>query len=156
MTGALFLAGRVLLAAVFAVAGLSKLAAMARTREGLIEFGVPPRLAGASAAILVIAELSVAAALLPVATAWYGAVGAVVLLVAFSAAIAANLLRNRRPNCNCFGQLHSAPIGWPTFVRNVVLAVIAGLVVSGGRDPSALSLIGWTRSLNGAESVALV
>jgi len=44
--GALVLAGRILLGLVFGAAGLSKLASIAATRAGLIEFGVPRALAG--------------------------------------------------------------------------------------------------------------
>ena len=44
------------------------------------------------------------------------------LLSLFVIAIAANLLLGRRPDCNCFGQIKSTPIGWTTVVRNAVLA----------------------------------
>ena len=48
---------------------------------------------------------------------------------AFSIAIGAALVRGRRPDCHCFGRLHSAPAGWPTLTRNVGLAALAGVVV---------------------------
>jgi hypothetical protein len=34
------------------------------------------------------------------------------LLVLFIVAIAVTLARGRKPDCHCFGQLHSKPIGW--------------------------------------------
>jgi thiol-disulfide isomerase/thioredoxin len=156
MMTTLVLLSRTLLAIMFAVSGVAKLITRARTRESLVEFGVPPSLAGASSALLILSELAVAALLLPLSSVWYGGIGALALLSVFSAAIAVNLLRHRKPNCNCFGQLHSAPIGWSTFARNLALAAIAGLVVFGGRDPNATSFLGWTHSLGTAESFYIV
>jgi methylamine dehydrogenase accessory protein MauD len=71
-------------------------------------------------------------------------------------AIAVNLLQHKKPSCNCFGQLHSAPIGWQTLVRNIVLGLIASIVIFNGRDAHALSVLGWTRSLTAASSASLV
>ncbi len=150
------LAGRALLAAVFAVSGVAKLATRTRTRDSLVEFGVPVRFAGISAIGLILAELTVAALLLPIATAWYGGVGALALLAVFSAAIAMNLALHRKPRCNCFGQLHSKPIGWTTLARNLGFGAIAGMVVWSGRDPNALSLLGWTSFLRTTATVTLV
>jgi thiol-disulfide isomerase/thioredoxin/energy-converting hydrogenase Eha subunit E len=147
----LVLLGRVLLAGLFTVSGVAKLASRARTRESLVDFGVPKRLAAASADFLILCELAVAALLLPLATFGYGGIGALALLTVFSAAIAFNLLRNRKPNCNCFGQLHSAPIGWSTFARNVVLGAIACLVALGARDPRAVGLLDLKLSFGAAE-----
>src|SRR3712207_9448411 len=65
-------------------------------------------------------ELAVAAALVFTTTAWWGALGALLLLLLFAVAIGANLARGRKPNCRCFGQLHSAPAGWSTLARNAV------------------------------------
>ena len=99
--------------------------------------------------MLPLAELAVAAALVPATTAWWGAVGALVLLLLFAVAIGASLARGRKPNCHCFGQLHSAPAGWSTLARNAVLAAPAALVVWQGRegniDPSA---VGWVGALS--------
>jgi len=149
------LASRVLLAAVFAVSGVAKLATRTRTRDSLVEFGVPTGFAGLSAIVLILAELLVATLLVPIGTAWYGGAGALALLVVFCAAIAVNLSLDRKPRCNCFGQLHSEPIGWSTLARNVVFGVVAGIVIWGGRDPSALSILGWTHPLTTAASVAV-
>jgi hypothetical protein len=72
---------------------------------------------------------TVAVAFIPVATAWDGAVGAQALLLLFVSGISANLARGRKPGCHCFGQLHSADVGWMTLTRNVVLSAAAGFVV---------------------------
>jgi thiol-disulfide isomerase/thioredoxin/uncharacterized membrane protein YphA (DoxX/SURF4 family) len=134
------LVARLLLAAVFAVAGASKLLDRRGSRQGMIEFGVPERLAGPVGLLLPLAELAVAAALVPRTTTWWGAVGALVLLAVFLAGIAFNLARGRKPDCRCFGQLHSEPIGWPTVGRNLALAAVAGFLISQGRVPPVLGL----------------
>jgi thiol-disulfide isomerase/thioredoxin len=152
MEDVLLLAGRLLLAAVFGLAGISKLVSVSRAREGVIEFGVPTALATPITVALISGELAVAIVLLRSATLWYGAIGALVLVSIFSVAIAANLLRDRRPNCNCFGQLKAAPIGWPTFARNVALGAVAVLVIAYGRDAQAH--VGWTVALTAAEWLA--
>src|SRR5579859_1413558 len=129
----LLLCARLLLALVFLVAGLAKLADLAGSRQALRDFGVPARLATPLGLLLPLAELAVAVAFIPTASAWWGALGALVLLLLFVGGISYNLARGRHPDCHCFGQLHSAPAGWPTLVRNLVLAAVAGLVVGFGR-----------------------
>src|SRR5215211_273305 len=128
------LVARLLLALVFLVAGVAKLADRTGSRQGLIDFGVPARLASPLGILLPLAELAVAAALIPTSTAWWGAIGALALLLLFVAGISINLARGRKPECRCFGQLHSAPAGWKTLSRNGALAAVAGFVVWEGRD----------------------
>ena len=77
---AAILCARLLLAVVFALAGVAKLADRAGTRQALVDFGVPAALAGPFWILLPLAELAVAAALVPATTAWWGAVGALALL----------------------------------------------------------------------------
>jgi uncharacterized membrane protein YphA (DoxX/SURF4 family) len=123
---------RVALAAVLGVAGVAKLGDRAGSRTALVDFGLPPQSVGAVASVLPIVELGAAAALLWPVTAPWGGVVALGLFTTFVTLIAANLARGRTPDCHCFGQLHSAPAGWTTLVRNVVLAAAAGFVVIGG------------------------
>src|SRR5207244_547943 len=78
--------------------------------------------------LLPLVELGVALALLPAVSAWWSALGALGLLLVFVVGIGVSLLRGRRPACHCFGQLHSAPVGWPTLARNGALAGVAGVV----------------------------
>src|SRR5919199_348775 len=103
--GLILLVPRVLLAVVFVVAGLAKLADRAGARQALRDFGVPTALATPLGSLLPLAELAVAVALLPAASAWCGALGALVLLLFFVAGIGVNLARGRTPGCHCFGQL---------------------------------------------------
>jgi peroxiredoxin len=143
---------------VFAVAGLAKLADRAGSRQGLIDFGLPSALAAPFGILLPLAELAVAAALIPTATAWWGAVGALGLLLLFVLGIVVNLARGRKPDCHCFGQLHSAPAGWKTLARNAVLAAVAGFVVWEGRDGGGVgpSAVGWMGGLSTAHTVGLI
>ena len=57
---------------VFAVAGVAKLYDRAGSRRAVIDFGVPAPLAAPLAILLPLAELAVAATLLPASTAWWG------------------------------------------------------------------------------------
>jgi uncharacterized membrane protein YphA (DoxX/SURF4 family)/thiol-disulfide isomerase/thioredoxin len=126
------------LAAVFAVAGLAKLADLRGSRRAVGEFGVPPRLAGPFGILLPVAELAVAAMLLVPSTARVGAAGAFAMLVTFASAIAWNLSRGRAPDCQCFGQVHSAPASRRTVARNLALATLAGAIAV-AHQPSVLS-----------------
>jgi len=150
------LMARLILSAAFAVAALAKLADRAGSRQALVDFGTPRLLARPLAILLPFAELAVAAVLLPAASAWLGAVGALSLLSVFLLGIATNLALGRRPNCHCFGQLHSAPAGWPTLARNAVLAALAGLVVWRGHHNPGLSSIAWWVDLTTAQKVGLL
>src|SRR5438874_6097778 len=132
----LLLFARLLLCAVFLVAGLAKLADLAGSRQAMRDFGVPGKLADVFGVLLPVAELASAVALIIPFTAWWGAVAAMALLLIFVAGIGYNLAHGRTPDCHCFGQLHSAPAGWSTLIRNLVLAGLAGVVVGFGRNAS--------------------
>ena len=138
------LLARILLAAVFVVSGLAKLADAAGSRQAMRDFGVPTMLAGPAGGLLPLAELAVAVALLLSGmAAWAGAIGALALLLIFTAGIGVNLARGRKPDCHCFGQIAPTPIGINTVVRNTVLAVIAAFVVVEGRTYSGASALEW-------------
>ena len=150
------LIARLLLAAVFVVAGVAKLADRAGSRRAMADFGVPAPLAAPLGTLLPLAELAVAVALVPASTAWWGAVGALVLLLLFVAGIGANLARGRKPECHCFGQLRSEPAGWSTLARNGVLAAVAGFVVWWGYSGAGPSAVGWLSDLSVAQVAGLV
>jgi methylamine dehydrogenase accessory protein MauD len=155
----LLLTARLLLAAVFIIAGLAKLADRAGSRQALINFGVPASLAAPFGLTLPVVELVIAVVLIPTASSWWGALGALLLLLLFIAAISANLAKGRKPVCHCFGQLDSAPIGWHTLVRNGVLAALAGLVLSEEWISSQLAEMGapdtLVANLQGASPAAI-
>lgn len=157
MMDAALLIARLVLAGVFTLAGVAKLADLEGSRQAIRDFGVPSAIAAPLGLVLPLAELSVAATLLPASTAWWGALGALGLLSVFVVGISINLARGRTPECHCFGQLHSAPAGWKTLARNGVLAAIAGFVLwagyEGGAGPSAIS---WLGALSAAQLLALL
>ena len=157
MLGTLTFAARLLLAIVFLVAGAAKLRDRAGTRQAVVEFGAPERLAGPVALFLPLAELIVGGLLLVPATAAAGAVGALALLAIFAIAITASLARGQAPDCRCFGQLHSAPTTWKTLVRNGVLAGIAvfALATSLAEPDTSASAVAWVGRLDSVEAVAL-
>jgi len=152
---ALALAARIILAAAFAVAGLAKLADRAGTRKSLADFGSPAFLISPVAISLPLAELACAVALVPVASAWWGAAGSLALLSIFTVAMAVTLARGGKPECHCFGQLHSEPIGTSTIVRNVLLATLAVLVVARGEDGVGAGLADSVAGLSAAPSFML-
>lgn len=147
---------RVLLAAVFAVAGCAKLADRRGSRKAVVDFGVPESYAGVAALALPLAELAVAAALLPAATATWALAGASGLLLAFTGAIGISIARGQAPDCHCFGQLHSEPAGPRTLARNLaLLAVAAGAFAAALVDPGPSSLA-WIGRLQAPAAAAVV
>jgi thiol-disulfide isomerase/thioredoxin len=155
MIVALALIARLVLAGVFAVAGIAKLADRQGTRKAAIGFGAPERIAGVLAIALPLAELAVAGLLLPASTAVYGALGAVALLALFTGAIAISLARGRAPDCHCFGQLHSAPASWRTLARNAVLLGIGVVALAGSVAEEPKSAVAWIGELSDSELALL-
>ena len=151
---ALFLT-RLLLASIFVMAGVAKLADRGGTKQAVADFGVPTPLVAPLGVLLPVAELTVAALLLA-STAWWGAVGALVLLLLFVAGIGTNLARGRRPDCHCFGQLRAEPASWKTLARNLVLAAMAGFVIWRGYGGAGPSAVGWLAELSIVQVAALI
>jgi thiol-disulfide isomerase/thioredoxin len=116
---------RFALSVIFGMAGVAKLLDLRGTREAVTNFGVPPRFAKAVAFMLPLTEIGIALGLLLAKSARQSALAASALLMIFVVAIGVNLLRGRAPECHCFGQLYSRPLGWPTLARNLVFAVCA-------------------------------
>lgn len=130
----LFLLGaNVAIAAVFLVAGLSKIGRLAPFRETLAAFALPPWAIKPLAYALPITEIVVAAGMLWGATAFFAAAAAAALLASFSVAIAHSLKAGRTPDCNCFGRLRAAPITWSTWRRTTTLAVCTASVAVADR-----------------------
>lgn len=154
--GAALLACRVLLAIVFLVAGVAKLADFVGARRAAVEFGAPDRLAGVVARALPVAEIAVAVALIPLFSARFGALGGAVVLLCFSAAIAIALAQGRSPDCHCFGQVHSAPAGWRTLARNLLLLAVAGFVAIAGWSGAGVSATAWVTRVGGPWLVVIV
>lgn len=142
---------RFALVGVFVLAAIGKILDREGSRRALKEFGVPSALVPTAAVVLPIAELASAGLLVPGVTATAGAALAAALLLTFTAGIVSALRRGETPDCHCFGQIHSEPVGGVTLVRNGILLALAVLVlVAGpGRSPAE-----WVRTTS-ASAVAL-
>jgi hypothetical protein len=152
----LVLAARLLLTLVFLLAAATKLVNPEAFRKVLPDFGVPRLLVRPFALLLPIFELTLAAALLPSALSWYGAWGALALLSIFTLAAGIAKWRGRTPDCNCFGQLHSAPIGFFTVFRNGALALCALLVAAEVRTHPRPEIWTLLAGLHGDERKAAI
>src|SRR5947209_12851143 len=141
---------RIAMATVFAVAALGKLFDRPGARRAAADFGAPQALAPTLALVIPIAELAVAGLLLWKGTARWGAGGALLLLVVFSAAIGFALARGRAPDCHCFGQLHSEPAGAKALARNGVLGAVAAFVLAAGWTAPGPDALAWIGRLDGA------
>ncbi|HEX3617269.1 MAG TPA: TlpA disulfide reductase family protein [Solirubrobacteraceae bacterium] len=145
---------RLVLAAVFLVAGAAKLADPTGSRAAATGFGVPAPVAGVVGVLLPLAELCTAGALLPASSARYGALAAAVLLLAFVAAITRSIARGEAPDCHCFGAIHSEPAGARTLARNALLLALAAAVAAVGWGNAGPSAVHWVGQLHGAGLVA--
>jgi peroxiredoxin/uncharacterized membrane protein YphA (DoxX/SURF4 family) len=152
----ILLFSRLLLAVVFLVAGFAKLADLSGSRKAVRDFGVPGTLADPLGTLLPFGEIIIGLALLPIASTWWGAIGAFALLLVYMVAISYNLARGRKPNCHCFGALYSAPAGWSTLIRNGVLAALAGLIILPGPNHPYLSAVHWLSFLRPIEIMGII
>jgi len=99
-----------------------------------------------------VTELVIGLLLLGSGTVLWGALGALTLLVGFMTVILLTLRRGVAPPCQCFGRIHSAPIGRSTMARIGVLAVMAGALIAIGRDYREANVIGWFASFTALEA----
>lgn len=132
--GFVLLLARIIIGLVFGLAGVTKVRDLKRSRTAMVDFGVPAFLAAPFGVSLPFLEIAIACLVIPASTAHLGAWAALSLLIMFVLGIGINLARGKRPDCHCFGQLHSAPVGPSTLVRNSALACLAGLILSQPSD----------------------
>jgi thiol-disulfide isomerase/thioredoxin len=142
---------RLFLAAMFLVAAAGKLLDLQGSRDTVVAFGLPQRLGAIGGTALPFAEIATAAALLPTASARWGAVAAVVLLATFNLGVAFALSQGRTPDCNCFGVVSSEQISNRTLLRNGVLILMAAAAV--WQAPGS-SLSSWTSDAGAANLIA--
>ena len=152
MQGHALLGARLVLSVLFVVAGVGKLADSEGARQAAKDFGAPDNVAVVLGILLPLVELSIAVALVPSSVAWFGAVGAFVLLVMFSAAIGLALARGKSVDCHCFGRLRPSHAGKSSLLRNVILLLLAGYVVIFGLHHAGDSATNW---LGHADSASL-
>ena len=117
----LAVAASIVVGAAFLLAGGAKLAAGGAWPAQARALGAPRALAPAVPWF----EIVLGAVLCAQLARTVASLVAVVVLLVFSALIAAQLLRGRRPPCACFGSWSARPIGWRHLVRNAVLIVLS-------------------------------
>ena len=138
----LLLVCRLILSGVFLFSGFAKLRDVDGTRRAAADFGVPELFAGPVARWLPLVELALAVGLLPQATAAWSATVIGALLLLFTGAIATSIVRGKQTVCHCFGETGTTPVGWPSVLRNMVLAALAVVIAmprDGGAGPSLLA-----------------
>jgi uncharacterized membrane protein YphA (DoxX/SURF4 family) len=111
----------IVLGSVFVVAGASKVAAGSAWIAQARQMGATQPVATVLPGIeLVLGALLVTGLLMPLP-----AIAAIMLLVAFSVAIARQLVDGRHPPCACFGSWSQRPLGEGHLARNAGLIVVA-------------------------------
>lgn len=131
---------RILLIAIFGVAGIAKLYDLSGSKKAVEGFGIPESLAKPLGILLPIAEIIVALSLIFVETSWYGAIGAAFLLTAFIIGMSWQMYQGNAPDCHCFGQVHSEPVSPKSLIRNVIFIIPAFVLIVFGKDNQGLNL----------------
>ncbi|MGI8812984.1 MAG: MauE/DoxX family redox-associated membrane protein [Pyrinomonadaceae bacterium] len=127
-----FLLIRIFLFGVFSLAAVGKLLDPAGSVKAVRDFGAPESVAPAIGYALPFAEIVFAFSLLFPVYSWYGAVGASILLLTFVGGMAAQMWQGKAPDCHCFGQIHSEPVGIKSVIRNMVLLLATLFLVFRG------------------------
>ena len=126
--------------AVFAVAGIGKLLDPKGSAKAIREFGTPDEFAKIFAVALPFAEIVFAFCFLFTEMSWLGAIGGLLLLLSFIGGMIWQISQGRTPDCHCFGQVHSEPVGKKSLIRNIVFALLALVLIAQGRDRQGLLL----------------
>jgi thiol-disulfide isomerase/thioredoxin len=128
----LFILIRLFLFGILALAATGKLIDPVGTRKAAVDFGVPASLAGMVARLLPVAEIAFGVMLLFAPYAWWGGIGAAALLAIFTAGMIYQAAKGNEPDCHCFGQLHSEPVGKASIIRNIAFLILALAVIYQG------------------------
>ncbi|MGI8469041.1 MAG: redoxin domain-containing protein [Pyrinomonadaceae bacterium] len=138
---------RIVLAVIFALAGIGKLLDLAGSEKAVKGFGIPENLAKPFSIALPIAELFFALLLLFTSTAWLGAIGAFLLLAVFIGGMIWQMAQGNAPDCHCFGAIHSEPVSLKSLIRNGVFAIFALFLIAQGRESQGLSFADLTNEM---------
>lgn len=131
---------RILLFGVFAIAGVGKLLDLGGSEKAIRAFGVPTGISRAAAIVLPVIELIIASLLLFEAISWFGAVSGLGLLAVFTVGMLWQMKKGNAPDCHCFGQLHSEPVGMSSVIRNLIIAALACVLIAYGRANQGISI----------------
>lgn len=138
---------RIFLFGVFALAGIGKLLDLAGSEKAVRDFGVPDNLAKPLSIALPVGELLIALLLLPVSTAWLGAIGGFLLLATFIGGMIWQMAQGNAPDCHCFGAIASEPVSKKSLIRNIVFAMLAFFLVARGANNQGLSFTDLTNEM---------
>lgn len=131
---------RIFLFGVFALAGIGKLLDLEGSEKAVKGFGVPGELAKPLSVALPFVELAIAVLLLSTATSWIGAIAALLLLAVFIGGMIFQIAKGNAPDCHCFGQIHSEPVGKSSLIRNIGFAILSLFLAAQGSEGQGASL----------------
>jgi uncharacterized membrane protein YphA (DoxX/SURF4 family) len=131
------MAARIALGLVLMWAGTAKLVQPAWPATAA-SFGAPSWLIP----VLPWTELVLGSLLVPGVGLPWTALAALVLLAAFTVAVAVKLRRGEAVPCGCFGETSPAPVRGDSLVRNLVLCGLAVAAAVGGGQGPAVALLG--------------
>lgn len=124
---------RLMLFGILAVAGIGKLLDRDGSERAVKAFGTPEPFARTFALLIPIAELIFGFALLFVTYSWLGAAGALLLMVTFIGGMLVQMIKGEAPDCHCFGQIHSEPVGPKSLIRNILIGILPIVLLVNGR-----------------------
>lgn len=131
---------RLILFGVLTVAGVAKLLDRAGSEKAIEAFGTPKPFVRTFAVLIPISEIAFGVLLLFTTFSWIAAAGALLLFVTFIGGMLVQLIKGEAPDCHCFGQLHSEPVGSRSLVRNIILAILPVTLLISGRGHQGLPI----------------
>ena len=131
---------RLSLFTIFALAGIGKLLDPKGSIKALHEFGTPEEFTKTFSIALPFAEIVFAFCFLFTEMSWLGSIGALLLLLSFIGGMIWQISQGKAPDCHCFGQIHSEPVGKKSLIRNIVFAVLALILLAQGKSRQGMSL----------------
>jgi len=140
---------RIILFGIFTLAGIGKLLDLDGSEKAVKDFGVPDILAKPFSVLLPFAEILIAILLLFVQTSWLGAIGGFLLLLTFIGGMLFQMAKGNAPDCHCFGQIHSEPVGAKSLIRNGIFAILAFFLILSGKDNQGLSVFDLSNNSEG-------
>lgn len=121
---------RILLVALFGLAGIAKLFQQRETRDALSDFGVPAQAVPVGSIALPLWEIATAYGLLARKLRIPSLFSSIMLSCSFIVGIVWNLAKGKRPDCHCFGTLYSDQIGKGAILRNVIIIIMSLYIMS--------------------------
>lgn len=138
--GEILLIIRLALFGIFVLAGIGKLMDLEGSEKAVKGFGVPDSLAKPIGVGLPVFEIVLALSFLFVTTSWFAAIGSVLLISVFLGGMIYQIAQGKAPDCHCFGQIHSEPVGKSSLLRNGGFAILALFLAIQGRANQGASL----------------